>query len=122
MERLGKLPASMTTDFRPLIQSGYLFVSEVSGEAIALVVLSPHGESLEISMLSVLPQFQRLGLGRLLLGSAEERARALGLKALSLYTNAKLHELVAYYARCDFDVVDRRHDQGFDRVFMTKRW
>jgi GNAT superfamily N-acetyltransferase len=110
----------MTTDFGPLVEAGNVFVAELSRKIIALVVLTPDGESLEISSLSVLAEFQRQGLGRLLLGFAEQRAVTLGLKALSLYTNAKLDELVGYYNECGFDVVDRRADEGFDRVFMRK--
>jgi GNAT superfamily N-acetyltransferase len=59
-------------------------------------------------------------LGRLLLDFAEQRALALGFKALSLYTNARLDELVTYYTQCGFDVVERRATEGFDRVFMNK--
>jgi GNAT superfamily N-acetyltransferase len=110
----------MRTDFRPLIDAGNLFVAEVSGRTVALVVLAPHEHALEISSLSVLPEFQRQGLGRLLLGFAEQRAVALGLKTMTLYTNARLEELVTYYTACGFDVVVRKPDQGFDRVFMSK--
>jgi len=111
----------MSTDFGPLIAGGDLFVAEGAGEVVALVVLTAHGDALEISSVSVHPECQRRGLGRLLLRFAEGRATALGLKALSLYTNAKLDELVTYYAACGFAVIDRRHDEGFDRVFMRKR-
>jgi GNAT superfamily N-acetyltransferase len=120
IDRIGKLPASTTTDFGPLIESAHVFIAELSGEIVALVVLTPHGDSLELSSLSVRPDRQRQGLGRLLVSFAEQRATTLGFEALSLYTNARLEELIRYYRRCGFEVTDRRHDQGFDRVFMLK--
>ena len=89
VDRIGKLPASMTTDFGPPIQSGKVFVAERAGEIVASIVLWPHGDSLEISPLAVRPSLQRQGLGRLLPRFAERCAIA------RMHETQPLHECQA---------------------------
>jgi len=46
--------------------------------------------------------------------------RQAGHSRVRLYANAKLPELVLYYAGLGYTEVERRRDRGFDRVFMAK--
>jgi hypothetical protein len=52
---------------------------------------------------------------------AEERATAYGLSEVRLYTNEKMHENLAVYARLGFEESWRGVDGGYRRVFMRKR-
>ncbi|MCU1475074.1 N-acetyltransferase, partial [Amnibacterium sp.] len=71
--------------------------------------------------LAVHPDAQRHGIGGLLLGRAEQEARDAGLEVVRLYTNAWMHENLAYYARRGFRETSRTGDTGHDRVFLEKR-
>lgn len=120
VSRIGREPASMTTDFSPAIEGGELFVAESDGTLVAVMLLRSQTARLEISSVAVRRGQQRRGIGAALLAFAEERARTQKVRQLSLYTNAALDELVEYYCQCGFVARERRMDHGFDRVFMTK--
>ena len=44
-----------------------------------------------------------------------------GVSILRLYTNAALPELARYYERMGYKIMERRLDEGYDRVFLEKR-
>jgi hypothetical protein len=52
---------------------------------------------------------------------AEGQAVAYGLPEVQLYTNEKMHENLAVYARLGFEETGRGLDGGYRRVFMRKR-
>ena len=52
---------------------------------------------------------------------AEGQAVVYGLPEVRLYTNEKMHENLAVYARLGFEETGRGLDGGYRRVFMRKR-
>lgn len=66
------------------------------------------------------PEAQGLGVGKLLLDLADERARRAGLSGLRLYTNAAMTENLAYYPRHGYRETHRGTEDGFERVYFTK--
>src|SRR5687767_3631735 len=70
--RIGKRPASMDTDFTPLLRGGRVWILEVNRTIVGLMVLIEEPDSFEIRSVAVLPSHQRRGLGRRLMSHAEQ--------------------------------------------------
>jgi GNAT superfamily N-acetyltransferase len=116
---IGQEPAAIRTDFAPYLERGQVVVATLDGALVGLVVVLDEQDCVEIRSMAILPALQRRGIGSLLMARAEEQARALGRKTMRLYTNARLPNLVRMYARMGFVERERKHDGGFDRVFMS---
>ena len=121
VERMGKEPAPMLEDYAALIGTGEVWAL-VDGEEVLLgvLVMRPDEDHLFVDNVAVALEHQGKGLGRELMTFAETRARRDGLAEIRLYTNEKMHENVAVYARLGFEETGRRLDGGYRRVFMRK--
>ena len=120
VERIGKEPAPMLEDYDALIRAGEVWVWDEGGEVLGVLVMRPADDHLFVDNVAVAPRHQGRGLGRELLAFAEERAEREGLPEVRLYTNEKMHENLAVYARLGFEETGRRLDGGYQRVFMRK--
>ena len=69
---------------------------------------------------AVLPAAAGWGIGKSLIAFCETEARRFGLGAVHLYTNEKMIENLAIYPRLGYGEVDRRMEDGFNRVFFVK--
>lgn len=119
--RLGKPPAPMLDDYRRLIAAGAVSVLEQpAGTVAALVVLLPKSDHLLLDNIAVDPRHQGQGLGRRLVDFAESEARRLARGELRLYTHVTMSENIALYTHLGFLETRRRHEGGYDRVFMSK--
>jgi|HubBroStandDraft_5_1064220.scaffolds.fasta_scaffold13494_3 ribosomal protein S18 acetylase RimI-like enzyme len=119
--RIGKPPAPMTDDYDRQVASGNVWVLELDGELLGLVVLVPKPVYMLIDNVAVTPERQRSGLGRKLLDFAEAKAREQGYLEVQLYTNELMHENLAWYRRLGYEETSRTYDLGFRRVFMKKQ-
>jgi ribosomal protein S18 acetylase RimI-like enzyme len=119
--RIGKPPAPMTNDYEGQVAAGNAWVLELDGELLGLIVLVPKQAYMLIDNIAVVPERQRLGLGRMLLAFAEATAKERGYAEVQLYTNELMHENVAWYARLGYRETSRMYDSGFRRVFMKKQ-
>ena len=120
--RIGKKPGPMLDDYGRLIAEGAVSVlEEPAGTVAALIVLLPKPDHLLLDNIAVRPDRQGQGLGRRLIEFAENETRRLGHVELRLYTHVTMVENIALYRRLGFLETGRRHDGGYDRVFMTKR-
>ncbi len=118
-DRMDHPPAPVTHDYGPEVDAGQVWLA---GEpAIGIIVLIPAADGLLIENVAVLPSAQGSGIGRRLMEFAEEKAAALGLDRLTLYTNVVMTENLAIYARLGYRETARRSEHGFSRVFMEKR-
>ena len=86
-----------------------------------VLVAYPGNGSFFIENVAVRPEQQGQGLGRRLLDFAEQLCREHGFAELRLYTHVKMTENRAMYAHMGYTEVDRRHEHGFERVYMLKR-
>jgi N-acetylglutamate synthase-like GNAT family acetyltransferase len=118
--RIGKPPAPMTDDYDGQVASGNVWVLELDGELLGLVVLVPKPAYMLIDNVAVMPKRQRSGLGGILLAFAEAKARERGYLEVQLYTNELMCENLAWYARLGYHETSRGYDSGFRRVFMKK--
>ncbi len=118
---IGRAPAPMVADFERQIADGLVDVAlDETGRVVGFLVCYRRGDHLHIENLAISPGAQGAGVGTRLLCHAEARAGELGLSAIELYTNAKMVEALAFYAARGFAEIDRRREDGFDRVYFRK--
>ena len=119
--RIGRAPAPMTADYTAAARRGQAWVAEAGGEVAGFIILIPRPGHLLLENVAVLPAAQGRGIGARLLALAEDRAHALHLPEVRLYTNAAMTENLAYYPRHGYTETHRAHQDGFHRVFFRKR-
>lgn len=88
----------------------------IGGPPLACVFLTPRAGSLYLGKLAVLPGHQGQGLGRRIVGVAEARARAMGLRMLELSTRIELVENHAAFRAMGFAQTGSASHSGFDRI------
>jgi ribosomal protein S18 acetylase RimI-like enzyme len=120
IQRIGRRPAPMDDDYAERIRLGQAFVAE-DGHVTGLIILIGEPDHVLIENVAVDPLHQGGGIGRALLDYAEMSARALRMSELRLYTNATMTENLALYTRLGYQEIDRRTENGFERVFFSKR-
>lgn len=133
--RIGKKPAPMLVDYEPLAAAGKLVLAwgsesagaGTSGSAdqpdrrlLGMLYTEPRADSLFLDTVAVAPEAQGTGLGRRLMLEAEAIARAAGKTRIELYTNVAMAENLSYYPRQGYREIDRRTDEGYERVFFAK--
>lgn len=130
VERIGMRPGPMDDDHGEQVRRGLVHVAEDErpdageegvGEVVGLIVLVELADRLLIENVAVAPARQGEGIGRRLLGFAEEAARRAGIGTVALYTHEKMTENLALYAGLGYEEYERRPENGFSRVFMSKR-
>ena len=121
VEEIGGRPAPMDADYAETVRNGALFGAE-DGDAIAgAIVLVDEGDHLEIENVAVAPSRQGAGVGRALLAFAEDDARERGLGEIRLFTHVLMTRNQRIYGLLGYSEVERRTDNGFERVFYSKR-
>jgi N-acetylglutamate synthase-like GNAT family acetyltransferase len=119
--RIGREPAPVTADHAGLVAAGRTSVVEAGGEIAGVIVLIPGGDHLLVENVAVAPAMQGRGLGRELMAFAEQRAAELGMAELRLYTNQLMTENLALYPALGYTETGRRAEDGFARVYFSKR-
>jgi ribosomal protein S18 acetylase RimI-like enzyme len=121
VERIGMRPGPMDADHAEKVRRGLVSVDEEGDEVVGLIVLVELADRLLIENVAVDPARQGEGIGRGLLGFAEETARAAGIDTVTVYTHEKMSENLALYARLGYEETERRDEGSFSRVFLSKR-
>ena len=121
VEGVGGRPAPMDADYSEAVRAGTLFVAEDGAGIAGLIVLALDGGHLEVENVAVDPRRQGEGVGRALLAFAEEEARSRGVGELRLFTHVVMLRNQRIYTRLGYTEVERRNDNGFERVFYVKR-
>lgn len=116
---IGQRPAPMLADHAAHIAAGQVWLAETPRGA-GIMVAFPKAGAFELDILAVSPAAQGQGMGRALLDQCEILARSAGLPALTLYTNAAMQGALALYRRAGFTEIERRTEQGYDRVYFRK--
>lgn len=103
---------------RPL---GTFVIARLGDFPVGCVGVKGNGGALaEIKRMWIAPAARGLGLARQLMTSAEEAARALGIKTLRLDTNHRLFEAVNLYRKMGWTEIDRFNDDPYPDVFFEK--
>ena len=119
--RIGREPKPMTADYDLAVRRHRFDLLFIDGHLAALIETVAEGETLLIENLAVGPDYQRRGLGTMLMAHAESIAKSTGQNRLRLYTNARFEGNVALYERLGYRV-DGQEDiaGGSLRVDMSK--
>jgi ribosomal protein S18 acetylase RimI-like enzyme len=120
VERIGGRPGPMDADYEEKVRAGDVFVAEEDG-VVGLIVLVAKPDHVLIENVAVDPRRQGTGIGRLLLSFAETFAHEHQLSVLRLYTNSAMRENLALYERLGYKEDERRTENGFERVFLSKQ-
>lgn len=110
----------MVADYPAQIAAGEVQVLEVAGRLQGFIVLRAAADHLFVENVAVRPERQGRGDGRRLMAFAERAARRLDLPAIRLYTNVKMTENLPFYRSLGFVEVERRREDGFDRVYFRR--
>jgi ribosomal protein S18 acetylase RimI-like enzyme len=118
--RIGRAPAPIDADYVALVDAGEVWVGDVDGQIVGVVVLRPAAGVLELENVAVDPPTQGAGHGRALISFAEDHGRQLGLACVELYTNEAMTENLELYPRLGYVETERRSEAGFQRVYFRK--
>ncbi len=119
--RIGRRPAPMDADHAGLIDTANVWVLTRDDELLASMVTCVMDDHLLLESIAVAPEAQGRGYGALLLRRAEDDAHDAGLPEVRLYTNAAMTENIALYPRFGYVETHRAGQDGFRRVFFSKR-
>lgn len=87
----------------------------IGAPVVACMFLAYRPDALYIGKVAVAVSERRKGLARLLIATAEDRARALGLARLTLQTRVELTELHIAYRALGFHIAGTAAHAGYDR-------
>ncbi len=119
IERIGRPPAPLSADYAAAVARGEVWVATDAEAVVGLIVLVTRPGYLLLENIAVLPSGQGRGVGSQLMRLAEQQAAGLG--EIRLYTNVAMTENQAYYRRHGYVETGRGKQEGFDRVYFTKR-
>ncbi|MGA2490522.1 MAG: GNAT family N-acetyltransferase [Anaerolineales bacterium] len=111
----------MLADFPKIIEAGQVWIAEMAGQVVGVLVQYETEEGFYIDTVAVLPALQGTGIGRALLGFAESEAKRRGFRSIYLCTNVKMTENQLFYPKIGYVEYARKLDQGYDRVFYRKQ-
>ncbi|KAK2600203.1 hypothetical protein QQS21_005077 [Conoideocrella luteorostrata] len=127
--RIGKPPAPMTANYHRLLTSHDIFTLQPDtsphgspNHVVGSIVLRADMDSkvMHINNLVVDPEAQGRGFGKVLLKYAEDWAAVKACTVMALYTNVKMFENFGLYARLGYEEVDRKEEDGYERVYFRK--
>lgn len=120
---LGYPPLPMVEDYGPRIARGEVQVAVAADVPLGLIVVERDDGHDTIFSVAVALAHAGKGIGRRLIGLAEEQARAAGQRELRLYTNALMASNIELYDKLGYQETGRRPNAarpGFYIVDMAK--
>lgn len=117
-ELLGVEPLPLMADYGNIMRTMETWVADGASGIEGVLILEPHPDHLLIWSVATKPGTQSKGLGKALLAAAEDRARALGLREMRLYTGSVLNHLVEWYGRHGYTVseIERLPDRSITHM------
>jgi ribosomal protein S18 acetylase RimI-like enzyme len=94
---LGYPPVPVTEDYRPRINRGEVWLAEIGGAPIGVLVLERHPDHVMIFSVAVLPEHHRKGHGLALLRFAEDQGQVWGVAEARLRTGVLMTRNIALY-------------------------
>lgn len=119
-----KAAAELKARLEKLTRREQVWVAEIGARGVGFMILSPNSDgSLEVDWLDVHPDFQRTGIGTLLVEKAAKTAKAKKMKALSVHTWETNEKMLNFSAKNGFQVFERIKDfygRGKDALRLKK--
>jgi GNAT superfamily N-acetyltransferase len=118
---IGRKPAPMLADFRAQIAAGHVYLcTGEQSELQGFIVFFAVNRHMFLENVAVSKAGRGKGIGKSLIQFCEAQAVHLGLGSVHLYTNAKMTDNLSIYPRLGYVEVQRRSEDGFDRVYFEK--
>jgi ribosomal protein S18 acetylase RimI-like enzyme len=118
LTRMDRRPAPMFRDYGPSVEDGTTWVA--GSPVTAVLTLYPREDHLLVENIAIHPDAQGRGLGRALMGFAEQEAARRGFTRMALVTHEAMTENQAIYGRLGYTEVDRHAEDGYRRIYMEK--
>ncbi|AUZ04491.2 MULTISPECIES: GNAT family N-acetyltransferase [Vitreoscilla] len=118
---IGRKPAPMLADFAAQIAAKCVYVAEnEDGILCGYIVFFQQDEAVLLESVAVIQAAQGQGVGKALVAFCEQTAQSWGIHKVCLYTNEKMTNNSAMYPKIGYVEVDRRSEEGFNRVYFEK--
>ena len=118
---IGRTPIPMLTDYAAAIRQHDVWVLDSDGMIVGVIELEGRVDHLWLHNVAIAPDWQGRGLGRRLLGHAEQEATRLRLGEIRLLTNERYLDNIAMYNRHGYRETHREPYLGTDLVYFVKR-
>jgi ribosomal protein S18 acetylase RimI-like enzyme len=123
---IGREPMPMAADWATLLGEQEIWILDEPGGGptdflLGSLALQVRADHVVIWSIAVAPERQRAGIGRALMRFAEQRARALGLGELRLFTNARMTRNIELYRGLGYAETGREDLADRSIVHMSKR-
>jgi len=117
---IGRKPAPMLADYKAQIAAGHVYLCTGEHNAVqGFIVFFAVDRHMFLENVAVAKAGR--GIGKSLIQYCEAQAVRLGLGSVHHYTNAKMTDNLSIYPRLGYVEVQRRSEDGFDRVYFEKR-
>ena len=119
----GQRPGPLDADYAAAVATSETWVACVDGPPVGFLVLADDptdDDALVLDNVAVLPAHHGTGIGRALLGLAEDRAIARGCRRIRLFTHVTMVENQALYEGIGYVETHRGGEAGLVRVFYEK--
>lgn len=103
-ELLGLEPLPLQTPVDEILEEYEVWLLEGDEGLLGVLVLEPRAKDMLVWSVAVAPEAQRKGIGKLMMDTAELRARQFGHGVMRLYTGSKLAHLIDWYKRLGYEV------------------
>jgi ribosomal protein S18 acetylase RimI-like enzyme len=120
VERLGVPSWPQQFDYLREVQAGTVWVLEWRSRIVGMLQLVNAHHGLSVEGVTVLPDCQRQGFGRVLIGFAETEAHKRGRDRLMLFTHERMSDALAFYRRLGFIEIRRVANKGHTWVRLDK--
>ena len=120
IERMGKTPAPMVADFASSLAKSHLDIIMDGESPAGFAVTYPRGDHLFVENIALLTSQQGKGIARQLFQYFEKRAIQENRSGIELYTNEKMTENLSLYPHLGFREIERKTEDGFNRVYFRK--
>ncbi len=114
-------PAPMLADYGQLICDGLVQVAEADAAIVGVLVMWAEPDHFYVDSIAVDLKMQGRGIAAIFLELAEEAAVASGRDEIRLYTNEVMASNIDYYLRRGFVETHRSVDNGYRRVYFTRK-
>jgi len=108
MAALGYIPKPAEEDYSARIDRGEVWILSCNNRDVGVAVLEEQPDHLLVYSIAVSPAEQRQGYGTALLEFADQRAIAIGVDEIRLYTNLRMKGNIALYRQHGYVTVGTR--------------